>query len=55
MQKRPHSPLVKTLAEKTQALKLMSMDMASSGVLISKAMTMSIKEPAAEEKSPGPQ
>lgn len=39
MQRRPHSPLVKTLAEKTQALKLMSLDMASSGVLVPKAAT----------------
>ena len=37
MKKRPHSPLVRTLAEKTQALKLMSLDMASSGVLIPQA------------------
>lgn len=32
MQKRPHSPLVKVLAEKTEALKLMSLDLASNGV-----------------------
>jgi hypothetical protein len=37
MKKRPHSPLVKTLADKTQALKLMSLDMASSGVLVPRA------------------
>ena len=49
MKKRPHSPLVKTLAEKTQALKLMSLDMASSGVLLPRA-TMAEKK--AEDKKP---
>jgi len=31
LQKRPHTPFVKTLDEKTQALKIMSLDMASNG------------------------
>lgn len=47
MKKRPHSPLVKTLAEKTQALKLMSLDMASSGVLVPRA---SLKDQKDKEK-----
>ncbi len=37
MQRRPHSPLVKTMAAKTQALKVMSLDMASSGALVPRA------------------
>ena len=41
MQRRPHSPLVRTLAEKTEALKLMSLDMASSGILVTKPATIS--------------
>jgi hypothetical protein len=52
MKKRPHSPLVKTLAEKTQALKMMSLDMASSGVLVPRASLKSKEpepEPAAKE------
>lgn len=49
MQKRPHSPLVKTLAEKTQALKIMSLDMASSGVLVPRA---TLKEKKAEDNPP---
>ena len=53
MSKRPHSPLVKTLAEKTQALKIMSLDMASSGVLVPRATLKSTKveEPAPAEKT----
>ena len=31
--KRPASPVVRTLADKTLALKMMSMDMASAGVI----------------------
>jgi hypothetical protein len=53
MQKRPHSPLVKTLAEKTQALKIMSLDMASSGVLVPRATLKATEAPLlapAEEK-----
>ena len=49
MQKRPHSPLVRTLAEKTQALKIMSLDMASSGVLLPRT---TLKNTKAEEEKP---
>lgn len=39
MQRRPHSSLVKALAEKTQALKLMSLDLVSNGVWQKKPTT----------------
>ena len=49
MKKRPHSPLVKALADKTQALKMMSMDMASCGALVGHAAVKHSKE---AEKAP---
>eukprot|EP00826_Nyctotherus_ovalis_P023237 TRINITY_DN1787_c0_g1_i1.p1 TRINITY_DN1787_c0_g1~~TRINITY_DN1787_c0_g1_i1.p1 ORF type:complete len:285 (+),score=80.78 TRINITY_DN1787_c0_g1_i1:217-1071(+) len=39
MQRRPHSSVVRVLAEKTEALKLMSLDLASNGILLKKINT----------------